>query len=46
MELWRKVWREGVVPILAVEQLEALAHALRTDDPHLLQGCTTTPPPL
>ena len=46
MESWRKVWREGLVPYLSTEGLQALARALTGDDPRLLQGATTTPPPL
>ena len=46
MESWRKVWREGVSPQLSSRALEALEHALETDDPTLLQGATTSPPPL
>ena len=46
MESWRKVWREGMVPQLSPAALEALRHALLTDDARLLQGATTTPPPL
>ena len=46
MESWRKVWRDGVAPQLSTPGLEALRDALRTDDPRLLQGATTTPPPL
>lgn len=46
MEAWRKVWREGFVPVLSRRALEALRDALRDDDPRLLQGCTTNPPPL
>jgi hypothetical protein len=45
-ELWRKVWREGIAPLLTRTQLEALREAVATDDPRLIQGCTTTPPPL
>jgi hypothetical protein len=45
-ESWRIVFRKGLAPLLTVPQLEALREALRTDDPRLLQGCTTTPPPL
>lgn len=43
---WRIVWREGFAPVLPTDGLEALAAALRTDDPRLTQGSTTTPPPL
>ena len=46
MEIWRKVWREGVEPLLSTRALEALRGALVQDDPRLQQGATTTPPPL
>jgi hypothetical protein len=46
IDSWRKVWREGLAPQLSAPALEALARALTTDDPQLLQGATTTPPPL
>jgi hypothetical protein len=46
MESWRKVWREGVAPLLSTPGLEALQNALANDDARLLQGATTTPPPL
>jgi hypothetical protein len=46
MESWRKVWREGVAPLFSTCSLEALQHGLTGDDPRLLQGATTTPPPL
>lgn len=46
MESWRKVWREGLAPLLPTKGLEALARALTDDDARLLQGATTTPPPL
>ncbi|MCI0460881.1 MAG: hypothetical protein L0Z62_28365 [Gemmataceae bacterium] len=46
MEAWKKVWREGVAPQLSTAGLEALRLALTTDNPRLLQGATTTPPPL
>src|SRR5215210_7646809 len=46
MESWRNVWRTGVATLLSTESLEALREALATDDPRLLQGATTTPPPL
>lgn len=45
-ESWRKVWREGLVPHLSTASLEALRKGLTGDDPQLLQGATTTPPPL
>ena len=46
MESWRKVWREGVSPLLSNEALEALRRGLVGDDARLIQGATTTPPPL
>lgn len=46
MESWRKVWRDGIAPGLTVMALEALLQALREDDPRLLQGATSSPPPL
>src|SRR5262245_8963660 len=46
MESWRKVWRDGVEPLLSTEGLEALRQGLISDDARLLQGATTTPPPL
>ena len=45
MESWRKVWREGVEPLLSLGSLEALRNGLANDDARLLQGATTTPPP-
>jgi hypothetical protein len=46
MEAWRRVWREGIAPLLSDNALTALERALVTDDPRLIQGATTTPPPL
>jgi hypothetical protein len=46
MESWRKLWREGVAPLLSTNGLGALKRGLATDDRRLLQGATTTPPPL
>jgi hypothetical protein len=46
MESWRKVWREGLEPLLTTEALQALRAALQNDDPRLVQGATTSPPPL
>ena len=44
METWRKVWREGLAPLLSTAGLEALRLGLMVDDPRLLQGATTAPP--
>ena len=46
MESWTNVWRKGLAPLLSTQSLEALRSALAQDDPRLLQGATTTPPPL
>jgi hypothetical protein len=46
MESWRKVWRDGLEPLLSEGSLEALRRALECDDPRLVQGSTTNPPPL
>jgi hypothetical protein len=46
IEAWRRVWREGVEPLLSDKGLEALYKALVEDDERLLQGATTSPPPL
>ncbi len=46
MESWQLVWRQGFVPFLSTPGLVALKRALERDDPALLQGRTTDPPPL
>ncbi len=46
METWRNVWREGAAPLLPTKGLEALKDALIHDNTNLIQGATTTPPPL
>ncbi len=46
MESWRLTWRKGIAPQLSTNGLKALQAALESDDPRLLQGATTTPPPL
>lgn len=43
---WKKVWRQGVEPLLSTEGLLALQRALVEDDSRLIQKATTTPPPL
>jgi hypothetical protein len=45
MDSWRKVWREGMAPLISTAGLEALRTALANDDVRLLQGLTTTPCP-
>lgn len=42
---WQKVWREGFAPIFPHGGMQALLKALQEDDPRLMQGMTTTPPP-
>lgn len=46
MESWRRTWRLGFAPQLSLKSLIALRDALATDDPNLVQGATTIPPPL
>jgi hypothetical protein len=46
MESWRKVWRDGLAPLLSTPALHALRRALADDDPRLVQGVTTSPPPI
>lgn len=46
MESWRTVFRKGLAPLLSDLNLAALRDGLLKDDPRLLQGATTTPPPL
>ena len=47
MEAWRKVWREGLAPLLPTAGLEALAIALAADDPAVLtDGNITRPIPI
>ena len=46
MESWRMVWRSGLAPVLSTAGLTTLRDALESDDHRLVQGATTTPPPL
>ena len=46
MESWRLVWRDGFAKTLSTAGLVALRDALRSDDPRVIQGATTQPPPL
>jgi hypothetical protein len=46
MEAWRKVWRDGIVPLLSTRGLDALRTALLRDDARLIQGATSSPPPM
>jgi hypothetical protein len=43
---WQRCWRDGLAPQLSTPALLALQKALESDDPRLLQGSTTSPPPL
>ncbi len=43
-EAARKVWREGILPNISTEGLQALRLALLKDDKALIQGATTNPP--
>lgn len=42
----KTAWRDGLAPLLTLEQLASLELALRFDDPRLLQGQTVEPPPV
>lgn len=46
MVAWQRTFHEGIAPSLSTPGLEALRTALATDDPELIQGATTQPPPL
>ncbi len=46
LESWKKVFRGGVAPLFSDEGLLALKDALINDDVSLIQGATTSPPPL
>jgi hypothetical protein len=46
MELWQKVFREGLAPLLTTEQLTNLLRAVEENSWELGQGFTTSPPPL
>jgi len=46
MDKCRRVWREGLAPHLSRAGLLALQSALLADDPRLLQGTVSSPPPL
>ena len=46
MEKWRRVWRAGLAPHLSRAGLLALQSSLLRDDPRLLQGTVSSPPPL
>jgi hypothetical protein len=46
MSMWKTVLQEGFLPGISSKALLALEHALRLDDPRLIQGATTMPPPL
>jgi len=44
MELWRHVWREGLVPQISTQALDSLRLGLVRDDHRLVQQATTCPP--
>jgi hypothetical protein len=46
MMTWQHAWRNGIAPQLSTAGLEALRTALESNDPRLLQGACTMPPPL
>lgn len=46
MTTWREVWYRGASALADREGLESLLAACRRDDPRLVQGATTSPPPM
>ncbi len=40
---WRRIWRQGLAPLLSREELIALEIALENDDRRLIQGSTVHP---
>jgi hypothetical protein len=46
MTAWQRCFRLGFAPLLSTRALEALRSALWSDDPRLITGATTSPPPL
>lgn len=46
LPMWVRAWRVGLQPQFSDAGLLALGDALADDDPRLLQGATTDPPPL
>lgn len=46
MESWRYVWRNATSKVMSKRALEALRDGLKANDPRLIQGATTCPPPL
>jgi hypothetical protein len=45
-ETWALIFRQGITPQLSTQALEALRDGLANDDPRLVQGMTSVPPPL
>ncbi len=46
LPLWQYTWRHGFAPQMTAEQLDSLRAVLAADDGRLLQGGTSSPPPL
>src|SRR5262249_32646507 len=46
VETWRRILREGLLRSRTEDELQALRRGLASDDPALLQGMMTLPPPL
>lgn len=43
---WQRAWRQGIAPQLTTEGLQGLQKALQENNPALITGATTFPPPL
>jgi hypothetical protein len=46
LQAWQRCWRDGISPQLSVRALEALQQGLLRDDKRIIQGATSSPPPL
>lgn len=46
IEVWIEVWKRGFGPFLPIAGMRSLLDALVDDDQRLIQGATTSPPPL
>lgn len=46
MDSWRYVWRNGFAKVMSQAALTELRDGLKANDPRLMQGTTTSPPPL
>jgi len=45
-ELWRSVLQDGLLPVMTSDQIRCVLACLLHNDGRLIQGATTSPPPL